>query len=124
MVSVSFAASSILEQALEIFHSGKHNATRITEILVLTDLEHFTKKDQIKIIFTLETENTPAKGTRLVFQRAEPHLGCKFCGKIFPYPDEKSGSPYGASLACIRCGSQETQIMTFEVMVKKIKIGN
>ncbi|MHA1984641.1 MAG: hydrogenase maturation nickel metallochaperone HypA [Candidatus Hodarchaeales archaeon] len=123
MVSPNFAATSILEQALEIFHSSEHGKPQVTEILILTDQEHYNKKDQIKIIFTLESTNTPASNSRLVFQKPEPHLACRYCKKIFPYP-EKSNSIYGPNLTCPRCGSDSTQMLTFDgVMVKKIKIG-
>ena len=122
MVSPNFAATSILEQSLEIFFSSDHGKSSVTEILILTDQEHYNKKDQIKVIFSLESENTPAKGARLVFQKPEPHLACRYCKKIFPYPSS-TGGVYGPNLSCPRCGSDSTQMLTFEVMVKKIKIG-
>ena len=123
MVSANFAAGSILEQALEIFHSSDHGKPKVTEILVLTDTAHHLIRDQIKLIFELESNGTPASGARLVFQKPDPHLGCKYCKKIFPYP-EKSTSVYGdVNLNCPRCGSDQTQMLSFEIMVKKIKIG-
>ena len=51
MVSIGFAASSILEQALEIFTNNEHTANHITEILILTDYENFLNQDAISQTF-------------------------------------------------------------------------
>ena len=123
MVSVSFAASSILEQALEIFNSSDpQKASRIVEILVLCDFEHFTMKDQIGVNFFLQSSDSPAKGSRLVFERATNHLQCTFCEKIFPYPDTSNTGLKGFTTNCPRCGSGETQLISFDLMVKKVKV--
>ena len=120
MVSIGFAASSILEQALEIFTSNEHTANHITEILILTDYENFLNQDAISQTFLLEAQNTPASSAKLVFEQAKPHLTCQFCGKIFLYP--ATNSIHGFSLNCPRCGSEDTQLMNFDVIVKKIKV--
>lgn len=120
MVAIGFAASSILEQALEIFETNEHTANCITEILVLTDYETFLKRDDIIMVFSLEAQNTPASAAKLIFEHAKPHLVCQYCEKIFLYPE--TNSIQGFSLNCPRCGSEDTQIMNFDVVVKKIKI--
>ena len=123
LVSINFAVGSILEQALNIFHSSEHGKPRVTEIKILTDTEHYARRDEIRLVFGLEAAGTPAESAKLVFQRPDPHLGCRYCKKIFPYP-EKSSSPYGdLNLNCPRCGSADTQLLSFEIMVQKIKIG-
>jgi hydrogenase nickel incorporation protein HypA/HybF len=75
---------NILNTVLE--EAAKAGATKITEIrLVIGDLSTIMD-DSVQLYFDLLSENTPAQGARLVFNRVPAEFLCKACSHVFIKP--------------------------------------
>lgn len=78
---------SILDIALR--HAEKADAQRILAInLVIGDLTGFID-ESIQFYFDFLTQDTPAQGARLNFERIAPLARCHACGAEYPPPDSR-----------------------------------
>ena len=94
---------SILEIALR--HGRQAGATAITDIfLVIGELSTIVD-ESVQFYWDIITEDTPAAGSRLHFQRIPGRLSCRACGHTYsPRQD----------LPCPACGSIDIDILAGE----------
>lgn len=105
--------TSILNTAIE--EAAKAGAARITEIRLAIGELSTILDESVQLYFDLLSENTPAQGARLVFNRIPAEFRCKSCGQVFHKPRQGFDCPVCGNLGVPTGKGREFHIESLQV---------
>jgi len=98
----------VMQKVVEVVlrHAGKHRVERVAAVHLqvgeLSDLQ----EEWMQRYFDRLSSGTVAEGARLKVERTQARLGCRSCGREYPW------SAGAASQACPACGAEGGELVS------------